>query len=173
MRVFISLEFPENILEIVKEVQQKLPEFIGKKTEKENLHLTLKFLGEIEEDKVEIVKKRLESINFKKFEASLGEIGVFSEDFIRIVWIHVTNCDELQKRIDECLEDLFPKEKRFMSHLTIARVKKVLDKKSFLEKIRKINFQKESFTVKKFFLKESLLRKEGPVYKTLKEYNLS
>ncbi len=45
MRCFISIDLPEKIIQEIKKIQEELPEFIGKKTETENLHLTLKFLG--------------------------------------------------------------------------------------------------------------------------------
>ena len=154
MRTFISLDIPEEIKKEITKIQSQLLEFIGKKTETENLHLTLKFLGEIDEKKIEKVKKRLREIKFEKFETEVDSIGVFSEKFIRIVWLHLSNCDELQKEIDEKLKDLFEKEKRFMSHLTIARVKNVKDKKIFLGK-----------------LKESVLSEKGPIYGTIEEYN--
>lgn len=173
MRTFIALDIPEKIKKIIEKIQEELPSFIGKKTELENLHLTLKFLGEIDEKKVELLKEKLSKINFKKFEASLGEIGVFNENFIRIVWIKIENCDELQKIIDENLEDLFEKEKRFMSHLTIARVKNVKNKNEFLKKLKEIKLEKEKFLVDKFYLKESILKKEGPVYKNLAEFYLN
>ena len=53
--------------------------FHGKMTELENLHLTLKFLGEIDELKMEKVKEALGKIEFEKFEAHLGEIGALQK----------------------------------------------------------------------------------------------
>lgn len=172
MRTFISLEIPERIKKIIKEVQENLPDFKGKKTEGENLHLTLKFLGEVDEKKLEKIKEKLSQINFKKFKAKVGEIGVFNKNFIRIVWIKIENCNELQKEIDEKLSELFEKEKRFMSHLTIARVKSIRNKEEFLKKLEKINFSKEEFLVESFYLKKSTLTKEKPIYENLENYSL-
>ena len=67
IRSFISINIPKKVKEKVKEVQDKLPEFIGKTTDINNLHLTLKFLGGIDEEKIEIVKERLRNIKFNKF----------------------------------------------------------------------------------------------------------
>ena len=83
MRCFISLEIPEKIIQEIKIIQGYLPNFIGKKTELKNLHLTLKFLGEINKDELEKIKSRLGKISFKKFETEIKEIGVFSENQIR------------------------------------------------------------------------------------------
>lgn len=172
MRCFISLEIPEGALKKIKEIQEKLPEFIGKKTELDNLHLTLKFIGEIDEDKVEEVKKRLNEMKFEKFEVEIDSIGFFSEKFIRIIWLHLVNCDKLQKEIDEKLSLIFEPEQRFMSHLTIARVKKVDNKKEFLEQLKNLKIPKIKFLVEEFSLIKSELFEKGPEYTVLGNYKL-
>src|SRR3989344_9350271 len=128
VRVFICIDFNDEIVKELARIQDSIKniKFTGKFTELENLHLTLKFLGEIDEDKVEEVKKRLDKVNVNEFEAKLGRMGVFSSNGNpRIVWIKVEGDGiwELQKKIDELLGGLFKKEERFMSHLTVARVK--------------------------------------------------
>ncbi len=172
MRTFISIEIPEDIKREILKIQKELPEFRGKLTETDNLHLTLKFLGEINEKKAEEVRKKLREIKFNKFDAEIDSIGVFSEKFVRIVWLHVSNCEELQKEIDEKLSELFEKEKRFMGHLTIARVKSVKNKKEFLEKISQIKISEMKFVVKNFNLKKSILTEEKPFYEDIEAYNL-
>ncbi len=172
MRTFISIDIPEEIKGEIIKIQDKLPEFYGKKIDPENLHLTLKFLGEVNEGKIDKIKRKLGEIDFNKFETEIDSIGIFSEKFIRIVWLHLKNCDDLQSEINDKLEDLFEKEKRFMSHLTIARVKHIKNKKEFLEDLRKIEIPKIKFVVDNFRLKESVLLKEGPRYDTLGEYTL-
>lgn len=172
MRAFIAVDFPENIKKEIKKVQDKLPEYKGKGTELENLHLTLKFLGEIDEGKVEEIKRRLKEINLKKFESEIDSLGVFSEKFIKIIWLHLTNCEKLQEEIDEKLKGLLEKEKRFMSHLTIARVKNIKNKKEFLEKLGKIKFLGIKFLVDSFALKKSTLTSSKPIYENLLEVKL-
>ena len=173
MRTFISINIPEEIRKEVKKIQDFLPEFSGKKTEVENLHLTLKFLGEIEEEKIGEVKEKLREIKIEKFETEIDEIGVFSEEFIRIVWLHMKDCDDLQKQIDIALKNLFEPEKRFMSHLTITRIKRLKDKKEFLQDLKKIKIEKIKFKVDKFYLMKSELTAEGPRYSVLEEYDLN
>ena len=172
MRVFIAIEIPREIKEEIVKIQKELPEFHGKLTEYENLHLTLKFLGEIDEEQVKDVEKKLGEIKIKRFNSEIDKMGFFSESFIRIIWLHMTNCEDLQRQIDEKLRGLFPKEERFMSHLTIARVKDVRDKKEFIDKLRKIKFPKMNFAVEKFILKESILTQEKPIYKDIEVYPL-
>ncbi len=173
MRCFISINLPEEVAKKIIGIQDELPEFHGKKTESKNLHLTLKFLGEINEEKVKEIKEKLKEINFSKFESEIDELGVFSEKFIKIIWLHLTNCDELQKRIDKKLKDLFEPEKRFMSHLTIARVKSVKNKKNFLTELKKIKISYAGFIVDKFYLMKSELGEKGSRYEIIGEYNLA
>jgi len=172
MRTFISLELPEEIRKEIIQIQKKIPEFSGRKTEPENLHLTLKFLGEISEQEVEKIKARLREIKLKKFQAEISELGVFNPNFVKIIWLKINGCDELQKIIDNKLENLFPKEKRFMSHLTIARVKKINDKDKFISKLKNIKTKNIKFNISNFFLKKSTLTSEKPVYEIIEEFNL-
>ncbi len=172
MRVFISLKFSERISEEVKKIQSSLPRFKGKKTNMENLHLTLKFLDEISLDKLDEVKSKLEKVDFPIFKSKLGEIGFFDNGRKGIIWVSISNCESLQKEIDSVLWPMFAKERRFMGHLTIARVKKIRDKKVFLEKLKNIIFEKLSFTVDKFYIAESKLNNKCPEHFTLGEYNL-
>jgi 2'-5' RNA ligase len=135
--------------------------------------LTFKFLGEISEEKVKEATKSLKKIRLKKFRAKLGNLGVFTESFIKIIWIRLENCDALQKAIDDSVEDLFAKEKNFMSHLTIARVKDVKDKRKFLEELKYIKIKDMEFEVNSFKFKKSTLTEKGPIYENISEIKLT
>ncbi|MBU2560177.1 RNA 2',3'-cyclic phosphodiesterase, partial [archaeon] len=97
----------------------------------ENLHLTLKFLGEIGDDSIDAVKKAMDGAlsSFGPFEASLEGVGAFpNTDYMRVVWIGIKENSErlieMQKALDEKLAPLgFAPEKMFHPHLTLARVK--------------------------------------------------
>ena len=169
-RCFIAIDLPENVKKQVLEIQEKLPEFKGKKTEIKNLHLTLKFLGEVDEKLLKKVEDRLKGVSFKKFEAEISERGVFREDFVKIVWLKMSNCDALQKEIDDSLESLFEKESVFMGHLTIARVK-FCERESFLKSLKKIKTKNIKFQVDRFKLKKSDLTR-GAIYTDLLEVEL-
>ena len=173
---------------------------MGKITTPGNLHLTLKFLGEIDKNKIDEVKQMLKEIRFNSFEgkiggkqvqaqlggkqvqarlggkqvqAQLGEIGVFSKKLPRIIWIKLEGkIFDLQKEVDEVLSGLFESEYRFMSHITIARIKQVYNKKEFVKYLGSIKYEKMDFKIEEFFLMESELTAEGPVYKKIKKYNL-
>ncbi len=172
MRCFIAVNFPKEIILEIERAQKLLDNGLwsGKFTKLENLHLTLKFLGEISLDEIEEIKKRLKEIKLKSFKGEIGGLGVF--DF-RIIWAGILGegIFGLQKEVDMVLEDLFEKEKRFMSHLT--RVKNVRDKKLFLKELKKIPVDRKTFLAENFSLVRSKINPMGVEYKILEKYNLS
>ena len=78
----------------------------------------------------------------------------------------------MQKQIDEKLSDLFIPEARFMSHITIARVKNVKNKSGFLEYLKSVKPTSIKFNIFDFVLKKSELMPQGPKYEDLERYNL-
>src|SRR3989344_2214457 len=117
LRCFVSLNFSKEVINKLENIQKKIINdklFTGKLTESSNLHLTLKFLGEIDSDKINKTKKILNKIKFNQINANFSDAGVFSKENIRIIWIKLNGVDGLQKEIDNKLKGLFPKEKRFM-----------------------------------------------------------
>ena len=175
-RIFICIDFPDEIIRETARVQGLLNnwKFTGKMTELENLHLTLKFLGEIPEEKLKEVREKLKSIEFRKIELALGNIGSFSHrGKPRIIWAKLLGKGiyELQTKIDSALNEIgFPKEERFMGHLTIARVKYVKDANGFKEHIDAIKLKKIKFEIERFKLMESELSQLGPNYTLVEEY---
>ncbi|MDO8460681.1 MAG: RNA 2',3'-cyclic phosphodiesterase [Nanoarchaeota archaeon] len=169
------MDFPQEVIKEIARVQEilKNKKFTGKLTEIENLHLTLKFLGEIDQQTLEKVKERLSSIKFPKIASFLDYTGTFTKrGNPNIVWIKVGGSDipNLQKQIDESLKNIFKPEERFMSHLTIARIKYVKDSKDFNTYIKNIKLPKIQFSIDNFKLKQSELNLLGPIYTTLNEY---
>jgi len=176
MRLFIAFDVSEEVKDYLIDLQKHLPEDSKINLVKE-FHLTLKFLGDVDDDKVDTIKALLSNINFTQFTAKTAGIGVFpDEKMIRVVWIGLEPKDNivaLQKEIENSLSDLFPKDTRFHPHLTLARVKFVKDKKDFLEKLKKIPAKEFEFSVKSFKLIKSELTPEGPVYEDVAEFALN
>ena len=100
MRTFISIQLSEKIKDEIAKIQKNLPKFEGKLVEKENLHLTLKFLGEISPDLVNNVKASLSSLQFKPVKLVNGGIGACSyQNNPRIVWLKVEDTQDVQRKI--------------------------------------------------------------------------
>ena len=175
MRCFIAIDFNREVLDEIGRIQKLLGNkvFTGNMTELENIHLTLKFLGEIDDTKIEKVKERLVKIKFDKIDSRLDNIGTFNfHGNPRIVWIKVGGRGilDLQKNVDDAFEGLFKKEERFMCHMTIARVKYVKDKQAFSNAVNGIHVKPIKFIVDKFYLIKSELKPSGPIYTILKEF---
>jgi len=169
MRLFIAIEPPEEIKEYLSSI--KLPDFKGTAVKPSNIHLTLKFLGEVDEDKKNEIKKRLNKIKLEPINCTTSNIGYFpSEDYIKVIWIGLEpkgKLTNLQQEIDNQLKDLFPKDKNFHPHLTLARVKFIEDKEKFKETIKTLKTEKHEFTITEFKLLKSTLTKEGPIYEEI------
>lgn len=181
MRAFISINLPSDISVNFDNLVNNLTNNVKfNPVSSENIHITLKFLGEITPKDAERISDALNFIESeKKFKISLKGIGVFpNEDYVRVLWIKVIEGSkeicELQKKIDDALKFKFSPEKEFVPHLTIARVKYVHNKeglKKFIEKYNDFEFAK--FTAEKVSLMKSELRKEGPIYTEIKNFPLS
>ena len=175
-RTFICIDLPDEIIKEVARLQsiiEKNLKFTGKITELENLHLTLKFLGEINSEVLDKIKSRLSKIKFPALNLKLAEAGTFSySGNPKIIWLKIQGKDifNLQKQIDIALENFFSKEERFMSHLTIARIKYVKDKSFFITYIKNIKPKSIKFQVNEIKLKSSELQPQGPIYTTIEEF---
>jgi RNA 2',3'-cyclic 3'-phosphodiesterase len=175
-RAFVCITFPEEVIKELSRIQSSLEKynFTGKLTELENLHLTLKFLGEISPEVLNKVKDKLSRIEFKPFKAKLLQVGTFNiKGKPKIVWVKIGGeaIFHLQKQIDIALKDLFPIEERFMSHLTIARIKYLKSKAEFNDFIKSIKPKPLTFEVNEFKLNSSVLLPLGPVYTILESYS--
>lgn len=174
MRLFVAFDVSEDAEKELKRQQNAL-----KKTDPglgftKEFHLTLKFLGEVDESRIGELKSRLSRIKFEAFTANLSDAGVFpSENYIRVAWVGLEPKEKiiaLQQQIEGILEGMFPKEERFHPHLTLARVKFIKDKKALLESMKKMKVDKVAFEVGSFKLMKSTLTPEGPVYEVLEEF---
>lgn len=178
VRSFICVEINDS--DVVNQIEEILTKirFSGVRTVKSfQLHLTLKFLGEIPESRISTIKKEIQTINIPPFEISLQEMGCFPNlNYIRVVWIGIkegsNNLKQLAHMIEEKLNPIgFPKEKRgFSPHLTLARIKKLqtADKKKLTTIIQES--KEKSFgiqLIEELILKKSTLTPKGPIYEDL------
>lgn len=179
MRLFIAAFLPEKVkkeIVLTQERIRKLELMNARYAEEENLHLTLKFLGEVGEEKVSSIKKALKGIKGEVVETAIKSAGIFTPANPKILWLELEGFNKLQERIDEEMSsEGFKKEERFMSHLTIARIKQMnkLNVKKLLEETNKtLTNKKESFKIKNFSLVKSELTPSGPKYEIIQDYSL-
>ena len=173
LRLFISCAIPDEVAEAVKQLATKIPKSANFSVPN-NIDLTLKFLGTTPDTKLEDIKKRLSAIEFKPFTATIDSIGVFSPKQPRVVWAGVKPAAEfikLHDQIEKALQGVFPPDKRFRPHLTVARVKSMADTQAFLGAISKIKVKPVSWQMDKFILFLSTLDPRGAMHTPLLEIN--
>lgn len=188
MRAFIAIELPKEIKDFLGSLQEELKKSGAdvKWVMPRNIHLTLKFLGEIDEQKLNKVKEVLENIaeNKNYFSLSLSSLGAFPKiDSPRVIWVGIEAgaqdtikeiAQELERKIAEAAG--IPKEKRpFSSHITLGRLRSSLNMFRLVREL-KISASslenKPGFNVTKFTLFKSTLTLKGPIYEILKEVSL-
>ena len=179
MRLFISIDFPQEVINYISLLAKQLVEqnlFEGKLIKPEQLHLTLQFIGDVPEEKVPSLKQALQSISMPSFKACLGSLGVFpAQDHIRIIWLDLKSkeLNALAQKVHNVLQPLVDLEDRpFLSHITIARVKKVKNIETLHDYLNTIEVEPLCFTINSFILKESTLLPSGPEYSDIKIYQL-
>ena len=175
MRCFIGIDLPKYVKKTLSKFQELLRKeniFYGKYVEENNLHISLKFLGEI--NNVEGIKNQLKKIKFNPFIVSLNTLGAFpSENYIRLFYIKINKGKEeminLHKEIEKILE--FERDINFEPHVSLIRVKNVLNKKRVEELFKKeISFGE--FNVTSFYLFKSTLTSNGPIYEKIEKIEL-
>lgn len=182
MRCFLAVDIPEHVKKNLWQVIQNIKkELTGIKwVEPHNLHITIKFLGELEDEKVlsllEILEKRLSHSG--TFTLKLKSFGFFPDiRRPRVFWVGVEDRGENLKKLWKEIENIVPKfgvsrdNRSFTPHLTLARIKRpVKIKKSSLEELKE--FESSSFNVDTLVFYKSVLTSEGPIYTKIKEIKL-
>ena len=145
LRCFIAVELPEELKKNIYVYMEKLKATTAdvKWISPENLHLTLKFLGNTQEELLKDINKRLISLAkaHDRFSLQVSGAGVFPNiKYPRVVWLGVHDSEEiikLQHDIDESMEGLGFKrdEKQFTPHLTIGRVKSMRNKDALIKEL--------------------------------------
>jgi 2'-5' RNA ligase len=141
----------------------------------ENIHITLRFLGDITPTMVEKVSEELKTIRFPPFEVEFRAVGVFpSLKHIKVVWIGikkgVTELIDLSTQINSRLnkKGFLPETRVFRPHITVARVRSSRNKIKLANMI--IDMQNSVFgslIIDSIKLKKSILMPNGPLYSTL------
>lgn len=165
MRAFIAVELSDELKQKLEALGRELEGPLLRPVGPENLHMTLVFLGDIDEGMREKVVGELKGISAKPFTLTIRGAGVFpNENFIRVVWAGAESGElaGLQKQIAEKMHSLGFKREQFSPHITIARAKGKVDVGAFLSRHAGEEFG--SCTVDRVLLKKSALTPKGAVY---------
>ncbi|MCS7149277.1 MAG: RNA 2',3'-cyclic phosphodiesterase [Caldimicrobium sp.] len=189
VRAFLAIDLPGDLKrEIYGLSKLSIPQGLRVKwVEEHNLHLTLKFFGNISEALVDKIRKSCEKKlkDEDNFTLSLEEVGFFPERGIpRVLWIGLSDDSGKLESLSRSLKTLWKELKieedkdRFHPHITIIRVKEVLNKDSLKEFIEKLkleaqNLKGRAFLVKEVVLFKSDLHPSGPRYTALAKIPLS
>lgn len=179
IRAFVAIDIPEELLRSIERVSISLRslQLDSRSVNVRSIHLTLKFLGGVEENRIADVCRavQLGAGGTEPFEVSLRRVGVFPQlARPRVVWVGVDECQallRLQAKMEESLEAVgFPREKRaFRPHLTLMRLKSKRNLAGLARYIQQEGTAEEvgSFQVEECHLYQSLLRPGGAKYRRL------
>jgi len=180
VRSFVSIDLDDQqILSRVGSILSSLQAIGGdlKPVERENIHLTLKFLGNVSSSRLSEVKTSLHQLAFPAFTTEIKGAGAFPNlNHMTVIWVGVnegwSQVEQIYEQVEKLLSPLgFRKENRpFSPHITIARIRsgrKRDEIANFLQHLSDESFG--SFTVDKVRLKQSILSSSGPKYSTLLE----
>ncbi len=171
MRTFIAIDLPKDVRDYLFDLQRKIKGAKVNWVAKKNIHLSLKFLGEINETKLGELKNELKSIKLKPFKVKLHKIGFFpAESSPRVIWVDLkpeTNIVGIQKQVDATTLSVSAADTRFQTHVTLGRVKEIKNKKEFKDSIENIKIDPLEFEIKEFKLFKSILSKDGPTYEVI------
>lgn len=184
IRTFIAVEIPQEIKEIIADFQKSLAEerFPIRWVKPDNIHLTLKFIGEIPESVIAEIEQNIFHAPpiCEPFEITISGTGVFPYmRKPRVFWLGITNGTEELVGLAQLVEEkLVPfnikKEKRkFRSHLTIGRFKKAARVTGLGRFLSPDILYAGTFKVREIILMKSVLKPSGAEYSRIAVHSLS
>jgi len=182
LRTFIAIPLPEAVQDKVDALLSDLrkADAAVRWVPARNLHLTLKFLGDVAEARLEelYVGIRMATEGIEPFRITLTGLGAFpNARRPRVLWIGMDVPEAMQRLYENIEKDLsrlhFPKEKRrFSPHLTIGRVKGLRGMERLMSVVERTEFGPETVSVERIVAMKSDLRPTGAVYAPLKKFAL-
>lgn len=179
IRAFISVNLTPGIREKIGEAEQDFDIKGVKLVEPSLIHITLKFLGYIDESKVDDIEAALKKVTVKPFLATFKSLGGFPNSRSpRVIWVGAEgDFVEMNRQVEALLEEIgYEREGRFNAHVTIGRVKfPSPEQKQSLPRLfeQYKDFNAGGMTVDAIYIMKSTLSPKGPKYEVLKEIKLA
>jgi 2'-5' RNA ligase len=183
--MFCAFELPESFRVRMKEHSERVREAVvdaeASWSRPDNIHLTLKFFGNVDQAKVAAIPEALAHVakEFSPIEIKVGGTGVFPRPSRpQVLWIGIDDptgaLAKLQKRVeDECAREGFPKEDRaFRPHLTIARIRKPHNASRLAEAHLRTEFAAVELVLNELVLFRSELSPKGSKYTAISRSRL-
>lgn len=184
MRLFVSIDLPGDLTSEVADLQKEFTDANGLRfTDPNQTHVTLKFLGEVSNERIPELESALETAvtesRVSPFETEYGGLGVFpSLEYISVLWLGVCEGSSKMTRLQEAIErktvelGFDPENHEFTPHVTIAR----MDHAGGKEVVQNLICERDptigTTTVRTVMLQKSDLGPNGPVYSTLASISL-
>lgn len=175
----MSPEVRENLMKVEDELMRTRADI--KLVEKENLHFTVKFLGEISDVTVDEVDRKVSALTLRAMRVNVRGIGAFPDPRRpRVIWAGVATPDlgivsSTGQQVIDALEGIGESDDRgYHPHITVGRVRSTRNNEAISAVLRENaskEFGRTEITALK--LKSSDLTPRGPVYRDLKEYALA
>ncbi|KDE59426.1 2'-5' RNA ligase [Halostagnicola sp. A56] len=184
MRLFVSVDLPDELAEPIADIQTTLEDASGLNfVDPAQAHLTLKFLGEVTEDRVPALESELEAAvsdtDLDPFAVRFGGLGVFPDlEYISVVWLGVETGGEQLRQLHEVIEarttamGFDPETHDFTPHVTLARMEHAGGKDLVQRVVRERAQTVGETRVESVCLTESTLEADGPVYSTVRRISL-
>ena len=184
MRLFVSVDLPDDLAEKVAAIQEEFADASGLNfTDSCQVHVTLKFLGDVTDGQLPRVKnairRAVQKADVGPFEASYEGLGVFPDiSYISVVWLGVTDGTEEMTALHEAIErevtrlGFDPEDHDFTPHVTLARMEHAGGKELVQDNVEELEPTVGTVEVSEIHLTESVLTEEGPEYSTLESFAL-
>lgn len=162
MRVFLAIEFPEDIKEYLNEIKMVLREHStkGNFTDKANYHLTLRFIGEIRNPELDKLKEVIDEVALKhnSFQLTMNKVGCFARGSKLIIWVGINQNDALDRLYSQLEQSLERKgyireERSFVPHITMGREVVLIE--DFNKMQQQIRMDRVTIPISKLSLMES------------------
>ena len=178
MRCFVAVELPSHMREEIGRLQSSIATDGLRLVQPELVHVTIKFLGDVPQEKVGPVSEALGKVTFAPFPVRVLGMGAFPGRAVRVVWLGLEgDFQELYQKVEQALKPLgfAPEARGFSPHVTLGRVARPGAEMNRLLYARIANFaglDLGRFTVDRFYLKKSTLTRGGPIYEDLAAFPL-